>query len=121
MSNLPLGPSGHPGEVRQRPVGQTVLRYGGGAMAVVGAVLLGTGAYDFLTVDGFGMPTKFWMLMVGIPVLGIGLMLVNLSVARAQVARLREGMAAGGRGCRTCGRQNDAAARFCDACGAQLA
>jgi hypothetical protein len=121
MSNLSPGPSGHPGEVRQPPVGQAVLRYGGGAMAVVGAVLLGTGAYDFLTVGGVGMPTKFWMVMVGIPMLGVGLVLVNLSVARAQVARLREGTFAGGPACRTCGRHNDAAARFCDACGAQLA
>lgn len=120
MSQPTPGPSGHPDEVPQRPAGQTLLRFGGGALAVLGVVLLGMGGYDFFTVDDFETPTRFWMLMVGIPVLGVGLMLLNLAVGRSQLAQHRGGLTLA-RSCRTCGRTNDAAARFCDACGAQLA
>lgn len=120
MSNLTPGGTGHPSEIRQASTGQTLLRYGGGALALVGAVLVGIGAYDFFTVEGFGTPTKFWMIMAGIPALGVGLMMVNLGFARAQIRLFREAIGDAGPACRTCGRHNDTAARFCDSCGAQL-
>jgi hypothetical protein len=119
MSQPTPGPSGHPNEIPQRPAGQTLLRFGGGALAVLGLVLFGMGVYDFMTVEGFGMPTKFWMCMVGVPLMGVGGMMVVGSFARSNLALLRAMSQA--RSCRSCGRTNDTHARFCDACGAQLA
>ncbi len=118
MSQPTPGPSGRPNENAQRPAGQTLLRFGGGALAVLGLVLFGIGLYDLMTVDEFGMPTKFWMCMVGLPLIGIGSMMMVGSFARSDLALVRR--MARVRPCRSCGRTNTYA-RFCDACGAQPA
>ena len=109
------------------------------AVVVLGLALyfLAVGLTDFVTSDE---PEKFWMLLVGIPVLAVGGWLAMAGFGGA-VARYAAGEGApvardsleyltrthpdaeptGGPYCRACGTRNDAAASFCDSCGKSLA
>jgi hypothetical protein len=89
-----------------------------------------------------GGPSKGWMFFLGIPFFLLGGVFLQLGFAGAtarymaaeyspaiqrvsQDLRLRAdeastGSAASGPYCRSCGRQNDADARFCDSCGTSM-
>ena len=126
---------------------RTTLRVLGGLLTVVALGLIVTGGVEFFTLEGFEEPHKFWMIMVGIPVLGIGLMLLQAGFAGAgaryaageyaPVVKDTTGYLTDGQGilgvgatggqpaagpyCRSCGTRNDADARFCDSCGVPVA
>jgi hypothetical protein len=122
------------------------LRVGGLVVVLAGLVLVVTGAADFFgSMNGPGMPTRFWMLMVGLPVLGVGGLLLQAGflgagaryaageyapVLKDTATYLTDGEGllgvertapAPGPYCRSCGTRNDADARFCDGCGAPMA
>ena len=129
------------------------LRALGMVLAIAGGALTAIGVIDFFgsfgSVGG-GMPTKFWMAMVGLPMLGLGIMLLKLGylgtisrylagetapvagdtfnhVARRAapgVRALSSAMRGGADGaaltCPGCGADNGAGAAFCDQCGDAL-
>jgi hypothetical protein len=101
---------------------------------------LGFGEWDMEPETAVDEPDKFWMFFVALPFFVAGGFLLNLGFSGAaarymadeyspaiqRVSRdlgLREDAApAPGSGpfCRSCGRQNDADARFCDGCGTSM-
>jgi hypothetical protein len=124
---------------------RTALRAGGALLLVAALGLVVTGGVEFFTLQDFEEPHRFWMIMVGVPTLGIGLMMLQAGfagagaryaageyapVAKDTAAYLSDGKGILGVGatggtvagpyCRSCGTRNDAEARFCDACGASL-
>ncbi len=134
-----------PGLRNQRGV-RTGLRVGGAVALVVGLALVVAGGLDFFgSMNGPQMPTKFWMFMVGLPVLAVGGFLLQAGFAGvgaryaageyAPVVKDAASYLTAGRGvvgagrtapesgpyCRSCGTRNDAEARFCDGCGAPMA
>jgi hypothetical protein len=127
---------------------RTVLRVAGALLAVTGLVLVVTAGIEFFTLQGFEQPRRFWMFFVGIPALGVGLMMLQVGFAGAgaryaageyspvvkdtaeyltdgQGLRhlgVRDGAApAAGPYCRSCGTRNDTDARYCDSCGTAMA
>ena len=141
-------PSNGPGLRNQAGV-RTALRVAG-VVTVCGALLMVVvGGVELVTLEGFEEPHRFWMLLVGIPLLGVGLMMLQAGFAGAgarylsgeysPVAKDTATYLTGGKGllnlgvdddarqpaqgpyCRSCGTRNDADARFCDSCGTSLA
>jgi hypothetical protein len=52
---------------------RTFFRIAGPLVLAVALVLIGTGMADFFgTMDSYEMPTKFWMVFAGIPLLAVG-------------------------------------------------
>ncbi|QZY29562.1 zinc ribbon domain-containing protein [Nocardioides coralli] len=121
-----------------------------GPLVLLGAVVLGIiGFVDFIgSMNSFGPPTRFWMLMVAIPMLAVGGWLTQAGyggvaaryasgelspVVKDSAAYLTDGEGllgvgrtvdderASGPFCRSCGTRNDGDARFCDGCGTSLA
>lgn len=149
MGNGTPAPTG-PGLRHQTGV-RTALRVAGAVMVVGAVALIVTAGLEFFSLQGFDEPHKFWMLMVGIPCLGVGIMLLQAGFAGAgaryaageyaPVLKDAAGYLSDGKGvlgvgadsrpsgpdaatgpyCRSCGTRNDADARFCDSCGASLA
>ena len=57
---------------------RTGLRALGAALALVGAILVAIGMLSFFgSMGGGDRPTHFWCAMIGLPVLGIGLMMLK--------------------------------------------
>lgn len=56
-----------------------VLRMGGPVLTGIGVVLFVIGIVDFFASAGsFGGPRRFWMVMLGLPMLGVGLAMLRL-------------------------------------------
>ena len=139
MDDRPTAPQG-PGLRHQAGV-RTGLRVAGAVAALAGLGLVVTAAFEFFTLQGFEEPHKFWMFFVGLPLLAVGLMMLQLGFAGAgaryaageyaPVVKDAAGYVSDGKGilgvgatgpyCRGCGTRNDAEARFCDSCGASMA
>ncbi|MGN6574257.1 MAG: zinc ribbon domain-containing protein [Nocardioides sp.] len=134
--------------LRTQSAVRTGLRVAGGLLALVGLGLTVTAGIEFFTLQGFEEPHRFWMFFVGIPALGIGLMMLQAGFAGAGARYaageyapvvkdtaeyltdgkglrnlgVRDGDSpAAGPYCRSCGTRNDADARFCDSCGTAMA
>lgn len=125
------------------------LRVLGVCLLAFGAVLAITGfANFFMSAMAGGMPTLFWMLFLGLPLLAVGLMLFLMSLrqeitryvknetvpivneageeiapaVRAVAAAAREGFTPTEHlTCGACGTENPAENSFCGKCGAPLA
>lgn len=113
-------------------------RWGGLVLVTVGGLLTLTAFADFFASFGdpaSGMPTRFWMAFLGLPMLGIGSTMLKAGflgegaryvagevtpVAQDVMGELgfRAGRATVT--CPHCRTGNDASARFCDACGGRL-
>ena len=140
-------PSVGPGLRNQGGV-RTGLRVAGVLLVLAGLALVVVAGIEFFTLQGFEEPHRFWMFFLGIPALGIGLMLLQAGFAGAgaryaageyapvvkdtaeyltdgkglfHVGVRDGGQPAAGPYCRACGAPNDADARFCDSCGTALA
>jgi hypothetical protein len=118
------------------------LRVAGGIVALLGLALVVTGFVDFLRVFGSqsmdAEPTRFWMLMVGLPVLVVGLWLLQAGYLRFLTTYAAQEAAPGlrvtgeslglhraaddatGRFCPQCGGRAPAGSRFCASCGTSL-
>jgi hypothetical protein len=147
MSNVTPPPA--PGLANQAGA-RTFFRVLGVVVTGTALVFLLVGGIDFFSsMNSFEGPTKFWMLFVGIPMLGIGgwclqagFMGVGARYVSGEVSpvvkdsaayltdgkgllnvgvRDQGGAAATGPYCRSCGTRNDADARFCDSCGSAMA
>lgn len=134
-----------PGTARTNATIRTTARVAGVVLTILGVVLFlwcGTHLLDAMTDDSFDAPSPAgWGFgTVGsFALFGIGLQCLNIGFLRAQVnylagegsqaVRSLTGDIAGGLRddgrtgpyCSRCGVRNDAAARFCDACGNPLA
>lgn len=114
-----------------------------GALFVLAALAcIGVAVADlFATGDMTAEPTKFWLFFVGVPLFFVGGVLLQLGFAGAAASYIAEeyspamrtaaqslglgGQTTGptpdqgrtGPYCRSCGRRNEADARFCDGCG----
>lgn len=119
-----------------------VFRVLGALVLVAALVFIVIAGMDFFAAgssDSLGEePTKFWMFFVGLPLLFVGGVLLQLGFAGAgakyiaaeYVPVLKESMDQlglqgnaprdAGPYCRSCGKQNDADARFCDSCGSSM-
>lgn len=130
---------------------RTTLRVVGVVLLVVGLVFLAIGLADFFgSMDSFDGPHRFWMVFVGVLLLGPAGWCLQAGflgaasryvvgettpVIKDSAAYLTDGEGILGVGrtvddaqepatgpfCSTCGTRNDADARFCDSCGAALA
>jgi hypothetical protein len=114
---------------------RNALRVLGVAMVVVGGLLAAAGLADFFSAFNStgGMPTRFWMAFIGLPLLGWGLRICKFAFL-GDISRYTVGEVApvardtmdylgfdGGRlTCPKCHHANDADARFCEDCGAPL-
>lgn len=135
----------NPNEQKKHETVKTVLKIVGILVLAGGGILTVAGLIDFVTAtSGFESPTRFWMLMLGLPMLGIGGMITMLGFRR-EIGRymkneaapvlnemseelrpgvkniasaVREGMEGGVR-C-SCGTVNPAGSRFCTSCGKAL-
>lgn len=135
----------NPNEHRTHETVKTVLKFVGILLLVCGGILTVIGFSDFFrSLSDFGFPRKFWMLMLGLPMMAIGGMLTMFGFRR-EIGRymknettpvlnemseelrpgvqniasaVREGMAEGVR-C-SCGTVNSAGSKFCTACGKAL-
>lgn len=125
------------------------LRVIGVCLLAFGAVLAITGFVNFaLSISDGEMPTLFWMLFLGFPLLAFGLMLLLMSLrqeisryvknetvpivneageeitpaVRAVAAAAREGLTSTEHlTCGACGAENPAGNSYCGKCGAPLA
>lgn len=96
-----------------------------GVLSLIGGLLL-----SILGIAGAisGSPTRLWMLLAGLPVIGIGVMLVLFSLReRISTATLKNAASFYRAAkkqpdciCTYCGTANDADGRFCKSCGAPL-
>ena len=142
MSNLTPAPG--PGYADQSSR-RTVLRVTGVVLMGAAIVLLGIAVADFFAATSsadFGAePTKFWMFFLALPFFAVGGICLQLGFAGAGarylageyapvlkesmdylgVAGERPRRSGTGPYCRSCGRQNDSDARFCDGCGSSMA
>jgi hypothetical protein len=127
-----------PGAQPARSAGaRTLFRILGVLVMGAAITLIAIAFADLMNSDFHHEPTKFWMAFVGIPLFAVGGFLLNLgfggvhakymadeySPAIQSVARdigLRDDASASGPYCRSCGTQNDQAARFCDGCGTSM-
>jgi hypothetical protein len=113
---------------------RSFLRVGGPVLLVIGLLLTLAGMASFFSAFGsFETPDNFWMAFIGLPLIGIGGAMTKVGylgpatryVAGEVTPALRDtlgvlGLRAGTRECVSCGAQNDADSRFCDACGKPL-
>lgn len=141
------GPGTHPGDPKPHPgARRRVFRVLGVLLMGTAGVLISLVVADFFrafndpSLDA--MPTKGWMLFLALPFFLAGGALLQLGFAGAHAAYLAGEYAPAlqsvsrdlglhGQGdtsqepgsgpyCRSCGRANDADARFCDACGTAM-
>ncbi|HSE71768.1 MAG TPA: zinc ribbon domain-containing protein [Nocardioidaceae bacterium] len=136
-----LGGAGTDSRARMR----TTFRVLGILVFGAALVLMGIAVADFFAVarsDDFSAePTKFWMFFLGVPLFGLGGFLLQLGFSGAAASYMADEHAAAmrtagrnlglgspgapaphaaGPYCRSCGRQNDVDARFCDGCGSSM-
>ena len=120
---------------------RSVFRVLGVLLMGTALVLIGVAVADFFAAfasDDFGAEaTRFWMFFAALPFFALGALFLQLGfagtaaryMAGEYVPVLKDSMdqlgvggypalaAGSGPYCRSCGRQNDADARFCDSCG----
>lgn len=142
MSNLT--PGAGDGTSSGRSTKRTVFRVLGVLLMGTALVLIGIAAADFFAAfgsDDFGAePTKFWMFFAALPFFALGGLFLQLgfvgaaakyvageaapalktSMDQLGVGRYPSASTGSGPFCRSCGRQNDADARFCDSCGTSM-
>ena len=142
MSNLP--PGAGDGTSSGRSTKRTVFRVLGVLLMGTALVLIGIAAGDFFAAfgsDDFGAePTRFWMFFAALPFFALGGLFLQLgfvgaaakyvvgeaapalktSMDQLGVGRYPSASTGSGPFCRSCGRQNDADARFCDSCGTSM-
>ena len=131
MSQQPSGAEGDPNRGRR-----TALRLIGFVLLVVGVFFLLAALVDFFGAMSAndGMPSKFWMAFVGLPLVVVGgwslqagfVGAASRYVASETAPAVRTTSQAWhdqgpDRSCPQCGKRAGASARFCDACGAELA
>jgi ribosomal protein L40E len=126
--------AGQPPQLRDQAALRSGLRVGGGVLFGIGLVITVIALADFFgTVGTFTAPTKFWMAFVGLPLIAIGVWMMQagfLGVATRYVAgevspTIKDALSYAGVGtdhavCAKCGATNRAEAKFCDDCGAAL-
>ncbi|MDE5547858.1 MAG: zinc ribbon domain-containing protein [Clostridia bacterium] len=123
------------------------LRIIGFILLAVGAVFAAIGFASFFgAMNGGGMPKLFWCCFIGLPTLGVGLMLLSLSYHR-EIARyvekehapvineaakdmapavktvasvVKKGLSNEQKRICSCGTENDSDSIFCKACGKRL-
>jgi hypothetical protein len=130
---------------------RTAFRVLGLLLVVSALALIVTAGLDFFgSMNSFEGPHKFWMFFVGLPLLAVGVWMLQagflglgsrfLAGETAPVLRDTASYLTGGKGilnvgatgspgsepasgpyCRSCGTRNDADARFCDSCGTAMA
>lgn len=122
-------------------------------LKIIGPILIGVGLIfaiigfvDFFgSINSWGQPTKFWCLFLGIPLIGVGLMITLIAYQR-EVSRYMKNESApiinetaedikpavktfasavksaklDGCTCRECGAENEPDSNFCSECGAKL-
>ena len=108
---------------------RTTFRVLGVVLVLGGLALLGTALADFFasfSSPGRGMPTKFWMAFVGIPVLAVGIWAVMAGLMGAATRYVADATpidrATAARYCTECGAALPGTAlpgtaRFCSGCG----
>ena len=126
---------------------KTIFKVTGIALLCVALVLIVTGMVDFFSaMGGTGYPKRFWMLMVGLPLLAVGCMLLGLGFRREMAtymknesvpvfneagkeiapgvqsiaSAVREGFEEKAHVCPACGEINREESKFCKKCGAPL-
>jgi len=145
-------PTNTPPGLREQATARTAFRVIGILLLLVALVFLAVGLQDFFaSSDSFDGPHKFWMLFVGILLLGPAAWCLQAGfmgtaaryvagettpVVKDSAAYLTDGegllgvgrtvddparSTAGGPFCSKCGTRNDSDASFCDSCGAALA
>ena len=126
--------SGQPPQLRDQLALRSGLRVGGGVLFGIGLVMTVVAVADlFGTMGTFAMPTKFWMAFIGLPLIAIGVWMMQagfLGAATRYVAgevtpTIKDALSYAGVGtarpvCARCGATNRAEAKFCDDCGAAL-
>lgn len=142
MSNLT--PGAGDGTSSGRSTKRTIFRVLGVLLMGTALVLIGIAAADFFAAfgsDDFGAePTKFWMFFAALPFFALGGLFLQLgfvgaaakyvageaapalktSMDQLGVGRYPSASTGSGPFCRSCGRQNNADARFCDGCGTSV-
>ena len=142
MSNLT--PRAGDGTSSGRSTKRTIFRVLGVLLMGTALVLIGIAAADFFAAfgsDDFGAePTKFWMFFAALPFFALGGLFLQLgfvgaaakyvageaapalktSMDQLGVGRYPSASTGSGPFCRSCGRQNNADARFCDGCGTSM-
>jgi zinc ribbon protein len=114
---------------------RTAFRAIGFAILVIGVFFLLAALVDFfgaMSADE-GMPSKFWMAFVGLPLIVVGGWFLQAGFVGAASRYVASETAPAGRttsepwqakgedrSCPRCGKRAAASARFCDACGAGL-
>jgi hypothetical protein len=126
--------SGQPPQLRDQAAVRSGLRVGGAVVFGIGLIFTLIGFADFFSSMGsFGMPTKFWMAFIGLPMIGVGLAMMRAGflgssiryVAGEVAPTVKDALGYVGIGekqaiCAKCGGSNRADAKFCDHCGAAL-
>jgi hypothetical protein len=138
-------PGAYPGDARPvRAARRTVYRVLGMLLMGAALVLIGLSVADFFRAFNdpsfAAMPTKGWMFFLAMPFFLLGGICLQLGFAGAHAKYLAGEISpalrsvardvglrvddpaeqALGPYCRSCGRQNDADARFCDGCGTSM-
>ena len=126
--------SDQPPELRDQDAVRSGLRIGGGIIAGIGAIFAIAGIADFFSAfNSSSMPTHFWMAFIGLPMVGIGVKMMQGGflgtttryVAGEVMPTVKDSLGYVGIGtpqvvCANCGETNGADAKFCDHCGAAL-
>ena len=142
MSNLT--PGAGDGTSSGRSTKRTIFRVLGVLLMGTALVLIGIAAADFFAAfgsDDIGAePTQFGMLFAALPFFALGGLFLQLgfvgaaakyvageaapalktSMDQLGVGRYPSASTGSGPFCRSCGRQNNADARFCDGCGTSM-
>jgi hypothetical protein len=125
--------SGEPPQLRDQVGVRTGLRIGGAIIAVIGLILTIAGFVSFFRAFGStsaSPPEHFWLLFIGIPLLGIGLMMLIAGflgattryVAGEVAPTAKDALGYVGVGprqaiCPFCGQPNPAGSGICVRCG----
>lgn len=126
---------------------KTIFKVTGIAVLCVALGMIVTGMVDFFSaMGGAGYPERFWMLMVGLPLLAVGFTLTGLGFRREMAtyiknesvpvfneagkeiapgvqsiaSAVREGYEGSAQVCPVCGETNREESKFCKKCGAPL-
>src|SRR5262245_54188118 len=122
--------------LQQQATLRTLLRVGGPIVLGIGLILTIIAFVSFFSSinnPSLGMPDKFWLGFIGLPMVGIGSSMVKVAylgpasryLAGEVTPTIRDTMGALGIGraervCAACGHHNDSESRFCNSCGKPL-
>ncbi len=129
--------SGGPPQLRDQASVRTGLRIGGAIIAGTGLILVIAGfASFFSSMNSFSGPKHFWLAFIGIPLLGIGMMMLVAGffgtttryAAGEVMPTVKDSLDYMGIGarraalvtCPSCGHGNAPGSGFCSACGKPL-